>query len=104
MEETPGPLQNLIQLSFRHIHLISVQQTSGASLVRIELSRVSPMAIFQQNLPASLRFRPPPPPENRGIPSTDRRPYLVTVPPRRSATPTRKTVPTASPYLALSPH
>ena len=104
MEETPGPLQNLIQLSFRHIHLISVQQTSGASLVRIELSRVPPMAIFQQNLPASLRFGPPAPPENRGIPSTDRRPYLVTVPPRRPVTSTRKTVATASQYLALFPH
>ncbi len=62
------------------------------------------MAIFQQNLPASLRFRPPAPPENRGIPSTDRRPYLVTVPPRRPTTSTRKTVATASQYLALFPH
>jgi hypothetical protein len=62
------------------------------------------MAIFQQNLPASLRFGPPAPPENRGIPSTDRRPYLVTVPPRRPTTSTRKTVATASQYLALFPH
>jgi hypothetical protein len=62
------------------------------------------MAIFQQNLPASLRFGPPAPPENRGIPATDRRPYLVTVPPRRPVTSTRKTVATASQYLALFPH
>jgi hypothetical protein len=62
------------------------------------------MAIFQQNLPASLRFGPPIPPENRGIPATDRRPYLVTVPPRRPVTSTRKTVATTSQYLALFPH
>jgi len=62
------------------------------------------MAIFQQNIPASLRFGPPAPPENRGIPATDRRPYLVTVPPRRPTTSTRKTVATASQYLALFPH
>jgi hypothetical protein len=62
------------------------------------------MAIFQQNVPASLRFGPPAPPENRVIPGTDRRPYLVTVPPRRPVTTTRKTVATASQYLALFPH
>jgi hypothetical protein len=62
------------------------------------------MAIFQQNLPASLRFGPPAAPENRGIPATDRRPYLVTVPPRRPVTSTRKTVATTSQYLALFPH
>src|SRR5260370_42115615 len=62
------------------------------------------MAIFHQNLPASLRFGPPAPPENRGIPATDRRPYLVTVPPRRPVTSTRTTVTTASKYLALFPH
>jgi hypothetical protein len=62
------------------------------------------MAIFQQNIPASLRFGPPAPPENRGIPATDRRPYLVTVPPRRPTTSTRKTVATSSQYLALFPH
>ncbi|MCU1248718.1 MAG: hypothetical protein JWQ49_1747 [Edaphobacter sp.] len=62
------------------------------------------MAIFQQNLPSSLRFGPPAPPESRGIPSTDRRPYLVTVPPRRPVTSTRRTVATASQYLALFPH
>ena len=62
------------------------------------------MAIFQQNIPASLRFGPPAALENRGIPATDRRPYLVTVPPRRAVAPTRKTVATASQYLALFPH
>jgi len=62
------------------------------------------MAIFQQNLPASLRFGPSGPQENRGIPATDRRPYLVTVPPRRPVTSTRRTVATASQYLALFPH
>jgi hypothetical protein len=62
------------------------------------------MAIFQQNLPASLRFGPPGPQENRGLPATDRRPYLVTAPPRRPVTSTRKTVATASQYLALFPH
>jgi hypothetical protein len=62
------------------------------------------MAIFQQNLPASLRIGPPGPQENRGVPSTDRRPYLVTVPPRRPVTSTRRTVATTSQYLALFPH
>jgi hypothetical protein len=62
------------------------------------------MAIFQQNLPASVRFGPPAAPENRGIPATDRRPYLVTVPPRRPVTSTRKTVSTTSQFLALFPH
>ena len=62
------------------------------------------MAIFQQNLPASLRFGPPAPHENRGIPAADRRPYLVTVPPRRPVTSTRKPVATTSQYLALFPH
>jgi hypothetical protein len=62
------------------------------------------MAIFQQNLPASLRFGPPAAPENRGVPATDRRPYLVTVPPRRPVTSVRRTVATTSQYLALFPH
>jgi hypothetical protein len=62
------------------------------------------MAIFQQNLPASVRFGPPAAPENRGLPATDRRPYLVAVPPRRPVTSTRKTVSTTSQYLALFPH
>jgi len=62
------------------------------------------MAIFQQNLPASLRFGPPGPQENRGVPATDRRPYLVTVPPRKPVASTRRTVATTSQYLALFPH
>jgi hypothetical protein len=62
------------------------------------------MAIFQQNLPASLRFGPPDPQVNRGVPATDRRPYLVTVPPRRPITSTRRTVASTSQYLALFPH
>jgi hypothetical protein len=61
------------------------------------------MAIFQQNLPASVRFGPPAPQENRG-PTTDRRPYLVTVPPRKSVTSARRTVASTSQYLALFPH
>jgi hypothetical protein len=62
------------------------------------------MAILQQNLPASLRVGPSVPQENRGVPATDRRPYLVTVPPRRAVPPTRKTVASTRQFLALFPH
>ena len=62
------------------------------------------MAIFQQNLPASLRLGPPASPENRGVPATDRRPYLVTVPPRKTITSTRQTVASTRQFLALFPH
>jgi hypothetical protein len=62
------------------------------------------MAIFQQNLPASLRLGPPGTPENRSVPATDRRPYLVTVPPRRTVAPTRQTVASTRQFLALFPH
>ena len=62
------------------------------------------MAIFQQNLPASLRLGTSAPPENRGIPATDRRPYLVTVPPRKTVVPTRPTVASTRQFLALFPH
>jgi hypothetical protein len=62
------------------------------------------MAIFQQNLPASVRFGPPAASETRGLPATDRRPYLVTGPPRRPVTSTRRTVASTSQYLALFPH
>ena len=62
------------------------------------------MAFFQQNLPASVRLGPPGPQENRGLPMTDRRPYLVTVPPRRSAAPARQTVATTRQFFALFPH
>jgi hypothetical protein len=62
------------------------------------------MAIFQQNLPASIRFGPPAPQENRGVPTTDRRPYLVTVPPRKPVAPARPTVASTRQFLALFPH
>src|SRR5580704_12284682 len=62
------------------------------------------MAIYQQNLPASLRLGPPGTPENRTVPATDRRPYLVTVPPRRTVAPTRQTVASTRQFLALYPH
>jgi hypothetical protein len=62
------------------------------------------MAIYQQNLPASLRFGPPAPQENRGTPATDRRPYLVNVPPRKNVAPTRQTVASTRQFLALFPH
>jgi hypothetical protein len=62
------------------------------------------MAIFQQNLPASLRLGPPASPESRGVPATDRRPYLVTVPPRKTVTSARQTVASTRQFLALFPH
>ena len=62
------------------------------------------MAIFQQNLPASLRLGSSAPPENRGIPATARRPYLVTVPPRKTVTSARPTVASTRQFLALFPH
>jgi hypothetical protein len=62
------------------------------------------MAIFQQNLPASLRLGSPVTPEKRGVPATDRRPYLVTVPPRKTLAPTRPTVTSTRQFLALFPH
>jgi hypothetical protein len=62
------------------------------------------MAIFQQNLPASLRFGSPTPQENRGLPAADRRPYLVNVPPRKFLTPNRQPVNATRQFLALFPH
>jgi len=62
------------------------------------------MAIFQQNLPASLRFGTPAPKDIRGVPATDRRPYLVAVPPRRPAASARQTVSSTRQYQALFPH
>lgn len=62
------------------------------------------MAIFQQNLPASLRLGPPGTPENRSVPATDRRPYLVTVPPRRTVANSRQPVASTRQFLALFPH
>ena len=60
------------------------------------------MAIFQQTLPASVRFGPPAP--FPIAPATDRRPYLVTDPPRRPATSGKRPVASSSQYLALFPH
>jgi hypothetical protein len=62
------------------------------------------MAIFQQNLPASVRFGPPAPQENRGVPAADRRPYLVTVPQRKTAAATRQPLSSTRQFLALFPH
>lgn len=62
------------------------------------------MAIFQQNLPASLRLGSPASPDNRGVAATDRRPYLVTVPPRKTVTSSRPTVASTRQFLALFPH
>jgi hypothetical protein len=61
------------------------------------------MAIFQQNLPASLRFGSQAPQDNRGGPA-DRRPYLVNIPPRKTVAPTRPTVANTRQFLALFPH
>jgi hypothetical protein len=61
------------------------------------------MANFQ-NLPASVRFGPPVPQENRGLPATDRRPYLVPVPPRKSVAAARQTVATTRQFFTLFPH
>ena len=61
------------------------------------------MANFQ-NLPASVRLGPAVPQENRGIPATDRRPYLVPVPPRRSIVAARQTVATTRQFFPLFPH
>src|SRR5260370_34857778 len=102
MEETPAPVQNLIQLNLRHIHPTPYSKHQAQASFPIELIEDSPMAIFQQNLPASLRFGPPGPQENRGVPPTDRRPYLATVPPASPVTPSRKTVTTATTHAALS--
>jgi hypothetical protein len=62
------------------------------------------MAIFQQNLPASIRLGSSAAPESRGTPATDRRPYLVTVPSRKTPAPARPTVASTRQFLALFPH
>ena len=62
------------------------------------------MATFQQNLPASLRSGSPGAAENRGVPVADRRPYLVTVPPRKAVSAARPTVASTQQFLALFPH
>ena len=62
------------------------------------------MAIFQQNLPASVRFGPTAPQENRGVPATDRRPYLITGPQRRSVASVRQSLPSTRQFFPLFPH
>jgi hypothetical protein len=57
------------------------------------------MAILQQNLPANL-----PASVRFGRPHDDRRPYLVTVPPRKSAMATRQNVAATRQFFALFPH
>jgi hypothetical protein len=61
------------------------------------------MAIFQQTLPASIRFGSQNPQENHGPLNSDRRPYLVSVPTRRSTPSTRQTGSTRQ-FFALFPH
>ena len=67
------------------------------------------MAIFQQTLPASLRFGPQvphgslAPQENRTSPA-DSRPYLVTVPTRRSNASMRQTIVSTRQFFTLFPH
>ena len=62
------------------------------------------MAIFQQNLPASVRFGPPAPQENRGVPATDRRPYLITGPPRKAVASARQSATSTRQFFPLFPH
>src|SRR6201999_2359840 len=104
MGETAVPVRNLIQLSPRYFHPTRYSRQTAQASSRIELSRAFPMANFQQNLPASLRLGSSAAPENRGIPATDRRPYLVTVPPRKTVAPARPTVASTRQFLALFPH
>ena len=62
------------------------------------------MATFQQNLSVSNRGGSSSSLESRGIPVPDRRPYLVTGPPRKPvASATQKAVTTRQ-FLALFPH
>jgi hypothetical protein len=62
------------------------------------------MAIFQQTLPASVRFGSQSPQENRGTLTADRRPYLVAIPTRRPALPAKQTVSSTRQFFALFPH
>ena len=61
------------------------------------------MATFQQNLTPSLRGSSSPP-ENRVNLAPDRRPYLVTGPPRRPVVSATQSVVTTRQFLALFPH
>ena len=60
------------------------------------------MAIFQQNVPASLRFVPTSAKEDRG--GADRRPYLIAGPPRRPLASARQAVTSTRQFFALFPH
>jgi hypothetical protein len=62
------------------------------------------MAIYQQTLPASVRFGPQNPQENYGSLTSDRRPYLVPIPTRRSVVSTKQTVSATRQFFALFPH
>jgi hypothetical protein len=62
------------------------------------------MATFQQNLSLSLRGGALSTQENRGIPAPDRRPYLVTVPPRKAVTSINPSTVGSRQFLALFPH
>ena len=63
------------------------------------------MAIFQQTLPASLRSGSTETQENRGVPTADRRPYLIAIPPRRPVAAVRQSVAsTTRQFFTLFPH
>jgi hypothetical protein len=62
------------------------------------------MATFQQNLSLSLRGGASSTQENRGIPTSDRRPYLVTVPPRKPVASINQNSVASRQFLALFPH
>jgi hypothetical protein len=62
------------------------------------------MAIFQQTLPASLRFDPSSPQENRKSSNGDRRPYLVTVPTRKPIMSATQSITSTRQFFALFPH
>lgn len=55
------------------------------------------MSSFSQTFPASLRSRTVASPESGSAPVTDRRPYVIPVPPRKPVASTRQ-------YLSLFPH
>jgi hypothetical protein len=62
------------------------------------------MATFQQNLSVSHRGGSSTSLEGRGIPTPDRRPYLVAGPPRKPVASSTQAVVTTRQFLALFPH
>ena len=62
------------------------------------------MATFQQNLSASNRGGSSSSLESRGIPTPDRRPYLVTPPRRKPVVSATQSAATARQFFALFPH